>query len=284
MKKTAPLIALGVLGLAVPVALWALQEHGPEQLDYARLFWVVAVMLVAGKFSGELSERLGQPAVLGELIAGALLGGSLLGVIPTGAADSLTPIIRILAEIGVVILLFEIGLETDLKAMFRVGRGAASIACVGVVLPMIGGILFWLSPLGLHQYGPGGVTMTAIFIGGTLTATSVGITARVLQDLRVMHSSLASSSVRRSSMTCWAWSYSASCRDWQRATRCHSWVSLGLSGSRSDSWWWRWGSGYGWLPRSSTLLIACVCVACCWLPLSPSCSSSLPWRTGRARR
>ncbi|UCG86882.1 MAG: cation:proton antiporter [Gemmatimonadota bacterium] len=188
MKRTAPLIALGVLGLAVPVALWALQEHGAEHLDFARLFWVLAVMLIAGKFSGELSERMGQPAVLGELIAGALLGGSLLGVIPTAAEDSLTPIIEILAEIGVVILLFEIGLETDLKAMFRVGRGAAAIACVGVILPMIGGILFWLSPLGLHQYGPTGVTMTAIFIGGTLTATSVGITARVLQDLRVMHS------------------------------------------------------------------------------------------------
>jgi Kef-type K+ transport system membrane component KefB len=189
MKRSAPLIALGAVGLAIPVTLWALQDgHGPEQPEYARLFLVLAVMLVVGKFSGELTERMGQPAVLGELVAGALLGGSVLGLIPTGADDSLTPIIQILAEIGVVILLFEIGLETDLKAMARIGRGAVSIAVVGVILPMIGGILFWLSPLDLSQYSPRGVTMTAVFIGGTLTATSVGITARVLSDIRVMHS------------------------------------------------------------------------------------------------
>jgi Kef-type K+ transport system membrane component KefB len=188
MKKTAVPMVLVVLGLAVPVAAWALQDHGPEHLDFARLFLILATMLIVGKFSGELSERMGQPAVLGELIAGAILGGSLLGIIPTASDDALRPIIRILAEIGVVILLFEIGLETDLRAMLRVGRGALAIASVGVVLPLIGGILFWISPLGLHEYGPTGVAMTAIFIGGTLTATSVGITARVLQDLRVMHS------------------------------------------------------------------------------------------------
>ncbi len=186
MKKARVLIALGVLVL-VPAAVWALQDHAPEHVDITRLFWILACMLVVGKLSGELSERVGQPAVLGELAAGAILGGSLLGVIPVGAEDALTPVIEILAEIGVVILLFEIGLETDLKAMFRVGKGAAAIAAVGVVLPMIGGIAFWLSPLAVPELGPTGVMMTAIFLGGTLTATSVGITARVLQDLKVMH-------------------------------------------------------------------------------------------------
>jgi len=188
MKKTSTLIALGIVVLAIPASLWALQGHGAEPTSYARLFWILAIMLLVGKFSGEIAERLGQPAVLGELVAGAILGGSLLGVIPTALSDPLTPVVRTLAEIGVVVLLFEIGLETDLKALFRVGRGAAAIAVVGVVLPLAGGILFWLSPLGLHEYGPRGVMLTAIFIGGTLTATSVGITARVLQDLRVMHS------------------------------------------------------------------------------------------------
>ena len=188
MKKTHTVIALTVLLLAVPVGLWAMQEHGADHVSYARLFWILAIMLLAGKFSGEIAERLGQPAVLGELIVGAILGGSLLGIIPTAPDDALTPVIRILAEIGVVILLFEIGLETDLQALFRVGRGAAAIAAVGVALPLVGGIAFWFSPLGLHEYGPRGVTLTAIFIGGTLTATSVGITARVLLDLRVMHS------------------------------------------------------------------------------------------------
>lgn len=187
MKQARTIIlALGVLML-VPTIAWALQDHAQEHVDIARLFWILASMLVVGKLSGELSERVGQPAVLGELAAGAILGGSLLGIIPTEAGDALTPVIEILAEIGVVILLFEIGLETDLKAMFRVGKGAAAIAVVGVILPMVGGILFWLSPFAIPDLGPSGVMMTAIFLGGTLTATSVGITARVLQDLKVMH-------------------------------------------------------------------------------------------------
>ncbi len=165
-----------------------LPNAGAGESDIVRLFFILGAMLLAGKFSGEASERLGQPAVIGELIAGALLGGSLLGVIPVSPDDSLTDIIKILAEIGVVILLFEIGLGTDLKEMFRVGPAAMMVAMVGVVLPMIGGILFWISPLAIPEYGPTGVVTTAIFLGATLTATSVGITARVLQDLKVMHS------------------------------------------------------------------------------------------------
>lgn len=151
-----------------------------------RLFLVFALMLVAGKFSGELFERMGQPAVLGELIVGVLLGGSALGVIPTAASDPLAEVITIFAEIGVVILLFEIGLETDLKQMFRVGPAAASVAIVGVAVPMVSGWLFWISPLAKEEYSLAGATTTAIFIGATLTATSVGITARVLRDLNVM--------------------------------------------------------------------------------------------------
>jgi Kef-type K+ transport system membrane component KefB len=185
MKKSVVVGLVAVLLLALPTNVWA--AYGADGPDFARLFWVLAIMLLAGKFSGELAERMGQPAVLGELLAGAILGGSLLGIIPTVAEDALTPVVEVLAEIGVVILLFEIGLQTDLKAMARVGKGAAAIAVVGVVLPMIGGIFFWLSPLANHAYGLVGVSMTAVFIGATLTATSVGITARVLQDLRVMH-------------------------------------------------------------------------------------------------
>jgi Kef-type K+ transport system membrane component KefB len=145
-------------------------------------------MLLAGKFSGELFERIGQPAVLGELIAGILLGASVLGIIPTAPEDPLTEVVMIFAEIGVVILLFEIGLETDLKQMFRVGPGALSVAAVGVVLPLGGGYLFWISPLVPAELNHVARSTTAIFIGATLTATSVGITARVLQDLRAMHS------------------------------------------------------------------------------------------------
>jgi len=144
-------------------------------------------MLVAGKFSAELAERLGQPAVLGELVAGIVLGSSVLGVIPTGPDDPLRPVIALLAEIGVVVLLFEIGLETDLKAIARVGAPATAVALVGVAVPFLLGFLYWVSPL--HGPAPAPTDATvAIFIGATLTATSVGITARVLSDLKCMDS------------------------------------------------------------------------------------------------
>src|SRR5919106_1824307 len=98
-------------------------------------------MLVAAKLLGELAERLGQPAVLGELIAGVILGGSVLGIVPShGPAGE---VIHVLAELGVLLLLFEIGLETDLREMFRVGPASLAVAVVGIVLPFAFGYLFW---------------------------------------------------------------------------------------------------------------------------------------------
>jgi len=178
----APALLAAPLGAAAATA-----AVGDDQL-IVRLFGVLAVMLLAGKFSGELFERFGQPAVLGELIAGALLGPSLLGVIPIAGADPLSEVIKIFAELGVVILLFEIGLETDLRQLLRVGPAASSIAVVGVALPFLFGFLYWLSPLTPDAFNIAHGTTTAIFVGATLTATSVGITVRVLQDLRVMGS------------------------------------------------------------------------------------------------
>ncbi len=186
MRRT--VTALVCLMLAVPAALWSAEAADSGHSLVVRLFFVFAVMLIAGKLSGELFERIGQPAVLGELIAGVILGGSLLGIIPTSPDDPLTEIVKLLAEVGVVILLFEIGLETDLKAMFRVGPGASTVALVGIVLPMLGGALFWISPLAKAEFSTAGASTTAIFLGAALTATSVGITARVLQDLNVMRS------------------------------------------------------------------------------------------------
>ncbi len=180
--------AAALVTLAAAAPLWAAQESGEGGSIIVNLFLIFGTMLLAGKFSGELFERLGQPAVLGELIAGILLGGSVLGIIPTAPDNPLTEVVHIFAEIGVVILLFEIGLETDLKQMSRVGLGAAAVAAVGVALPMLGGFLFWVSPLVPRGLSHVDVTTTAIFIGATLTATSVGITARVLQDLQAMHS------------------------------------------------------------------------------------------------
>jgi Kef-type K+ transport system membrane component KefB len=158
-----------------------------HELSIPSLFLVLAAMLTAAKLLGELAERFGQPAVLGELVAGVLLGGSVLGIIPGDGGGA--EIIHLLAELGVVLLLFEIGLETDLKAMFRVGPAALSVAATGVALPFALGFAYWAY---IPHAVAGGVTdhtMAAIFVGATLTATSVGITARVLSDLGQMRTS-----------------------------------------------------------------------------------------------
>jgi Kef-type K+ transport system membrane component KefB len=150
------------------------------------LFVTLATMLVAAKLLGELAERIGQPAVLGELFAGVILGGSVLGIVPTeGAAGN---VVHVFAELGVVLLLFEIGLETDLREMFRVGPASLSVASVGVVLPFVLGFLYWAYVPHAAGAGATDLTTAAIFVGATLTATSVGITARVLSDLNQMSS------------------------------------------------------------------------------------------------
>jgi Kef-type K+ transport system membrane component KefB len=149
-------------------------------VNIARFFLVLAAILAAAKLLGEVAERIGQPAVLGELLAGVLLGGSALGVVPAGGAEA--EMIHVLAELGVLLLLFEIGLETDIREMFRVGPAALAVAVVGIALPFAFGYLYWrYAP---HAASGGGDLGTAaIFVGATLTATSVGITARVLSDL-----------------------------------------------------------------------------------------------------
>lgn len=160
----------------VNLSLLAAPTAGGVSIE--QFFFAIAIMLAAAKLGGELATRVGQPAVLGELLAGVLLGSSMLGVIP--ATGDLHDTIGLLAEIGVVLLLFEIGLETDLREMFSVGRAAVSVAMVGVVAPFaLGYGTWWL------MTGDGGTV--AIFVGATMTATSVGITSRVLSDLGQMN-------------------------------------------------------------------------------------------------
>ncbi len=158
-----------------------------EAIRPEQFFLVLIAILIFGKGIGEIAERIGQPAVLGELVAGVLLGSSVLGIIPT--SGPMAEIVTLLAEVGVAILLFEIGLETDLREMFRVGTSATLVALVGVIVPFGLGFLYWFivrPSIGTH---PGDITDTivAIFAGATLTATSVGITARVLTDLGRIH-------------------------------------------------------------------------------------------------
>lgn len=148
-------------------------EHG---LDPSVLIGVT-VMLVVAKLGGEVFERLGQPGVLGELVAGVLLG-SLVILGFTGAEQLKTnATIAALAELGVIILLFEVGLESDLRQMVEVGWSSLLVAVLGVVAPFL---LGW----GVSAYFiPEEPMLGHIFIGATLCATSVGITARVFKDL-----------------------------------------------------------------------------------------------------
>jgi Na+:H+ antiporter len=143
-------------------------EHG----ELGSFLLAFAAALVGAKLFGELAERIGQPAVLGELLAGVVLGPSVLGLVPLSHG------VHLLAEIGVILLLFEVGLETDLGELLRVGGPALSVALAGMVLPFLGG---WVL-----AFAAGQPPLTATFIGATLTATSIGITARVLSELSVL--------------------------------------------------------------------------------------------------
>ena len=137
----------------------------------------LVLILVGAKLGGELFESYGQPAVLGELLAGIVIGN--LGLLGYDGLDSLRTQtgISILAQIGVLFLLFQVGLESDVKKMMAVGASSFLVALLGVVTPMVLG--FFVSQWFFPSHNP----LTHWFVGATLTATSVGITARVLTDL-----------------------------------------------------------------------------------------------------
>lgn len=138
----------------------------------------VAVILVAAKIGGEIFERLKQPGVLGELGAGIVIGNLVLFGLMWAEPLKTDATIAALAELGVIILLFEVGLESDLKEMVEVGWSSLLVAVVGVVAP------FFLGWAVSSYFLPGEPQLVHVFIGATLCATSVGITARVFKDLR----------------------------------------------------------------------------------------------------
>ena len=174
--------------LAVPGALlvWQSAAAAPESATAAAgeahglqpmVLVGLACILVVAKLGGELFERIGQPAVLGELVGGIIVGNLVLFGF-TGAEPLKTnEVIGALAEIGVIILLFEVGLESDLKEMIEVGWSSLLVAMLGVVAP------FFLGWAVASYFLPHESRLGHIFIGATLCATSVGITARVFKDL-----------------------------------------------------------------------------------------------------
>ncbi|MEP6591857.1 MAG: cation:proton antiporter [Gemmatimonadota bacterium] len=134
------------------------------------LFLVLAALVTAARLAGVAARRVGQPAVLGELLVGVVLGPSVLGVV-----NPHDPYLHLLSEFGVVILLFQIGLHTDLKQLLKVGGAASAVGGVGVVLPFgLGFAVARLFDLDVLQ---------AVLCGAALTATSIGISARILGDL-----------------------------------------------------------------------------------------------------
>src|SRR2546421_4228911 len=172
------LAALAVVSLGAPAwAGEATAEGGTAQgLDPAVLL-SVALMLVVAKLGGELFARLRQPAVLGELAGGILLGSlSLFGVawVDSLRADA---VVGALAEIGVIILLFEVGLGSNVREMLSVGWSSLLVSTLGVVATFALG--FGASAL----FFRGAPALAHVFVAATLCATSVGITARVLRDL-----------------------------------------------------------------------------------------------------
>ena len=126
----------------------------------------LAVILVAAKLAAELCERVNVPAVVGEIVVGIFIGPSVLGWIPAHSEQ-----IVALAELGVLLLLVQVGMEMDLAELGRVGRASMTVAVIGVAVPFVLG-----SGVAL---GFGETGNTALFIGAALTATSVGITAGV---------------------------------------------------------------------------------------------------------
>ena len=148
-----------------------------------QILLLLAIIIAAAKLAGALANRVGQPPVFGEILVGLVLGPTVLNLLgwhifaPHGSEPStLLKLTKDLAEIGVILLMFIAGLETDLKEMRRVGRVAFWAAFGGVALPMIGGIAV-ATAFGLPVFWEG------IFIGTILTATSVSISAQTLMEL-----------------------------------------------------------------------------------------------------
>ncbi len=169
-----------VLSPSVAAAAQEAGEHGGEHGGAAAFLFELVAILIAAKIGGELFERMSQPAVLGELVFGMLLGNlNLLGwTFMSGFKDD--QFLALAAEIGVILLLFEVGLESNIDELMAVGASATLVAVLGVIAPVIlgYGVSIW--------FLPDDPWYVHLFAGATLAATSVGITARVLKDMHKM--------------------------------------------------------------------------------------------------
>ena len=141
-------------------------------MDVTDVLLDILVVLVAAKVAAEIAERINVPAVVAEIVAGVIIGPSVLSLV--GGDETL----KVLGELGVILLLLGVGMEMDLGELGAVGRASMSVAVVGVAIPMLGGY-FVATAMGYDSN-------QALFMGAALSATSVGITARVFSDLRAL--------------------------------------------------------------------------------------------------
>lgn len=140
------------------------------------IFKDLAIIIIAAKVFGLLARKINTPMVAGEIVAGLIIGPSVLGLV------NQTDFISQMAEIGVILLMFEAGLGTNLRDLVKTGPKAVLIACAGVFIPLLGGFLAYSGYYGFHAVGTDGF-YEALFIGVIMTATSVSITVETLREL-----------------------------------------------------------------------------------------------------
>lgn len=145
-------------------------------MDTYVVFKDLAIIILFAKFFGILARKCKAPQVVGEIIAGLIIGPCMLGLVQQ--SDFLSQ----MAEIGVILLMFSAGLETDLKELLKTGPIAFLIACVGVFIPLLGGTLLYMGFYGVSAVGTEEF-FKAMFIGCILTATSVSITVQALREM-----------------------------------------------------------------------------------------------------
>lgn len=136
----------------------------------------LAIIVIFAKLFGLFARKLRAPQVVGEIIAGVIIGPTVLGIV------SQTPFISYMAEVGVILLMFSAGLGTDLKQLMKTGPQATLIACSGVFVPLISGALLYMAFYGVSPWGDENF-YRAVFVGVILTATSVSITAQTLKEM-----------------------------------------------------------------------------------------------------
>ncbi|MCH9740602.1 MAG: cation:proton antiporter [Epsilonproteobacteria bacterium] len=147
-------------------------------MELDNFFLTLFLILILARVLGELFARYGIPSVLGELSAGILLGSSVLGLVEPNE------VLKVLAEIGIILLLFEVGLETDFERLKDSGWKSFVVAILGVILPF--SFAFFVSYYAFELS-----INISLFIGGTMTATSIGITLRVLRDIHMENTNIA---------------------------------------------------------------------------------------------